>query len=276
MTKTRPSQLLMYGLLTIWAVICLYPLLWMIGASLKEPMEVMSTYSLLPGDRWHWETYVDVWNRLKFFKYFLNSVNVTLWTLIGINLIYAMAGFAFAKLKFRGSNILFLMFLGMLFVPGITVMVPLYLTENYLHILDTHFGLILPSINGAAPMAIFLFRNYFRSIPHELFESAKMEGAGVLGILFRIYVPLAVPIIATITTLNFLGSWNNLVLPMIMLNNQNLFTLPLAVQLLDTGVFRQWNVLMAGSLISILPIILLFFFFQKYYIQGLTAGAVKS
>lgn len=274
MSKAKTA--LIYGALAIWGALCLYPLLWMIGASFKEPLEVMSSYSPLPAGRWHWETYADVWNRLNFFTFFLNSVNVTFWTLLGINLLYSMAAFAFAKLRFPGNNMIFILFLGMMFVPGITVMVPLYLTENFLHILNTHIGLILPSINGAAPMAIFLFRNYFRTIPHELYESAKMEGAGILRILFQIYIPLSVPIIATITAMNFLGSWNSLVLPMIVLNDQNLFTLPLGIIQLDTGVFRQWNVLMAGSLISIVPIVLCFSLLQKYYIQGLSAGAIKS
>ncbi|MCD9021576.1 carbohydrate ABC transporter permease [Cohnella silvisoli] len=273
---TRAKTAALYCILLLWSVLCLYPLLWMVGASLKAPMDVMSTFSLFPQGKWHWETYAEVWNRLNFFSYFWNSVIVTLSTLIGINVLYSMAAFAFAKLRFPGNNALFILFLGMMFVPGITVMVPLYLTENYLGILNTYIGLILPSINGAAPMAIFLFRNYFRSIPHELFESAKMEGAGIMRTLFQIYLPLSIPILATLTAINFLGSWNSLILPMVILSDQSLFTLPIGVILLDSGVFRQWNVLMAGSLISIVPILLCFGFLQKYYIKGLSAGAVKA
>ncbi|BBH23509.1 sugar ABC transporter permease [Paenibacillus baekrokdamisoli] len=272
----RAKTAAVYSILLLWSALCLYPLLWMVGASLKAPMDVMSTFSLFPVGRWHWETFVDVWNRLNFFSYFWNSVFVTLSTLIGINVLYSMAAFAFAKLRFPGNNALFVLFLGMMFVPGITVMVPLYLTENYLGILNTYIGLIMPSINGAAPMAIFLFRNYFRSIPHELFESAKMEGTGIMRTLFQIYLPLSVPILATLTAINFLGSWNSLILPMVILSDQSLFTLPIGVMLLDSGVFRQWNVLMAGSLISIVPILLCFGFLQKYYIKGLSAGAVKA
>lgn len=265
-----------YIILTLWAFVCLYPLLWMIGASLKAPLEVLNTYTIFPTKKWHWETYLDVWNQMKFFKYFLNSVNVTFWALLLINVLFCMAGFAFAKLRFPGREVLFYMFLGMMFVPGITVLVPLYLTEHYLGLLDTHAGIILPMVNGSAPIAIFLFRNYFRTIPHEVYESAKVEGAGILRILFQIYIPLAVPAIATITTMNFLGAWNSLVLPMVVLNSQDLFTLPLAVMQLDTGVFRKWNVLMAGSLITVLPVLLCFGYLQKYYLKGLAAGAVKS
>ncbi|BBH23670.1 sugar ABC transporter permease [Paenibacillus baekrokdamisoli] len=276
MKKQGSKRLVIYLVLLAWGFICIYPMLWMIGASLKEPLDVMSSYALFPTKKWLWETYYNVWNRLGFFKYFLNSLSVTVWTLVLINLIYSFTGFAFAKLKFPGKTIFFYMFLGMMFVPGITVLVPIYLTENYLGILDTHLGVILPMVNGGAPFAIFLFRNYFQTIPHEIYESAKMEGAGISRILFQIYLPLALPAIITITTMNFLGSWNSLVLPMIVLNDHKLFTLPLAVMLLDTGVFRQWNVLMAGSLISIVPVVITFFSLQKYYLQGLAAGAVKS
>jgi len=248
----------------------------MIGASLKTSQEVMQTYSLFPTGVWHWETFVDVWQRLNFFKYFLNSLNVTLLTIVGVNLIYSLTAFAVAKLDFPGKNFIFYGFLAMMFVPGITILIPLYLTEYYLGILNTHLGLILPIINGAGPFALFLFRNYFQSIPHEIYESAKLEGSGPIRTWLRIYFPLSLPAIATITIMNFLGSWNSLVLPMVMLTDQDLFTLPLAVMLLDTGAFRQWNVLMAGSLISVVPVILVFFFMQKYYIQGLSSGAIKS
>ncbi|WP_214627722.1 carbohydrate ABC transporter permease [Paenibacillus agaridevorans] len=270
------SQVAIIAVLTLWALFCLYPLVWMIGASLKTSQEVMQSFSLFPAGKWHWETFVDVWNRLNFFKYFMNSLNVTLMTIVGVNLIYSLTAFAVAKLHFPGKNFIFYGFLAMMFVPGITILIPLYLTEYYLGILNTHLGLILPIINGAGPFALFLFRNYFQSIPHEIYESAKLEGCGPIRTWWRIYFPLSLPAVATITIMNFLGSWNSLVLPMVMLTNQDLFTLPLAVMLLDTGVFRQWNVLMAGSLISVIPVILVFFFMQKYYIQGLASGAIKS
>ncbi|QGQ94021.1 carbohydrate ABC transporter permease [Paenibacillus psychroresistens] len=276
MKLTYLQNIIIYCILLVWAFLCVYPLIWMASASLKAPMEVMSSFSLLPSHKWHWETYAEVWKKMSFFRYFLNSLNVTFWTLVGVNVLFSMAGFAFAKLKFFGNSFLFYMFLGMMFVPGVTVLIPLFLIESKLNILNTHLGLILPMVNGTAPFAIFLFRNYFRSIPHEIYESTKIEGASVFRTLFQIYIPLALPAMATITTMSFLGSWNSLVLPMVILSTPKLFTLPLAVIFLDTGVFKQWNVVMAGSLISILPIIIAFFVFQKYYIQGLSAGAIKS
>jgi len=275
MALQRLIRALVYLFLCVWGFVSIYPILWMFGASLKESADVMNGYAIFPKGAWHWETFADVWNRLHFFKYFINSVSVTFFTLAGIVLIYSMTAFALAKLHFRGKQLIFFGFLGMMFVPGITVLIPLYLTEHYLGILDTHLGIILPIINGAAPFTIFLLRNYYRTIPHELFESAKLDGAGVLRILYFIYMPLSFPALATILIINFFSTWNTFALPMVVLNDQSKYTLPLAVMMLDTGVFRQWNVLMAGSLISMIPVIMTLFSLQKYYVQGLSAGAVK-
>ncbi len=275
MSSRRLGKAFIYVLLCVYAFICIYPILWMIGASLKAPVEVLNGLNIFPEHKWHWGTYKDVWERLHFFKYFLNSVNVAVWTLVGIVVLFTMAAFAIAKLNFRGRDLLFYSYIGMMFVPGITILIPLYLTENYLGILNTHLGLILPMVNGAAPASVFLFRNYFRMIPHEIYESAKIEGASIIRILWQIYFPLSLPAVATICILNFMGIWNTLLLPMVMLTKQSLYTLPLAVMLLDTGVFRQWNVIMAGSLISVVPAVIVFYSLQKYYIQGMSAGAIR-
>lgn len=264
-----------YIILLGWAFLCLYPLLWMVGASLKAPEDVLRG-SLFPAGTWHWDTYVKVWEKMDFFKYFSNSVMVTALSIFGIILLYSLAGFAFALLRFRGREWLFYGFLSLMFVPGMTILIPLYITEYYLGLLNTFLGLVLPSVNGAAPFAIFLFRNYFRSIPYELFESARVDGFGILKILFTIYLPLSLPAVATISIMNFLGIWNNLVLPMTLLTEKSLYTLPIGIIQLDTGVFRQWNVIMSGSLIATAPVIALFLLLQKYYISGLASGAVKS
>ncbi len=275
--KNRRLELAMvYTVLLIWAILCLYPLLWMMGASLKTPLDVLTTLNLFPAGVWHWHIFASVWSGMGFWLHFWNSVQVSLYTLVAVNIIYMMAGFALAKLKFRGNEVVFRFFLGMMFVPGITMIVPIFLIEAQLHLLNTMFGLILPMVNGAGPFAIFLFRNYFRTIPDELFEAAKVDGAGIFHILFRIYVPLALPAIATISIFNFIGSWNGLILPLVLLSSQNLYTLPLAVMSLNTGSFTQWNVLMAGSLISLAPVIVVFVFLQKYFIRGLSSGAVKG
>lgn len=273
--KKYISKFLIYAVLIVCVCLAIYPLLWMIGASLKLPSEVMASYKLWPEEP-QWQTYVKVWKDLDFFKYFFNSFIITVAAVVAINIVYAMAGFAIAKLRFAGKKLVFLVFMGMMFVPGVTMLIPIYLTLNALNLLDTHLGMILVFINGAAPFAIFLYRNYFTTIPHEIYESARVDGASPFRTLFSIYFPLGVPAMATITTMNVISIWNNLSLPLVVLNSKELQTLPIAIVNLDKSAFRQWNVLMTGSLFAIIPVLILFFFLQKYYIQGLTAGSVKE
>ena len=273
--KKYISKFLVYAILIVFVCLAIYPLLWMIGASLKLPSEVMASYKLWPEEP-QWQTYVKVWQDLNFFKYFFNSFIITVAAVVAINIVYAMAGFAIAKLRFAGKKLVFLVFMGMMFVPGVTMLIPIYLTLNALNLLDTHLGMILVFINGAAPFAIFLYRNYFTTIPHEIYESARVDGASPFRTLFSIYFPLGVPAMATITTMNVISIWNNLSLPLVVLNSKELQTLPIAIVNLDKSAFRQWNVLMTGSLFAIIPVLILFFFLQKYYIQGLTAGSVKE
>lgn len=269
------NKLLIYAVLIICICFAIYPLLWMIGASLKLPSEVMASYKLWPEEP-QWQTYVKVWKDMDFFKYFFNSFIITVAAVVAINIVYAMAGFAIAKLRFPGKKLVFLAFMGMMFVPGVTMLIPIYLTLNALNLLNTHLGMILVFVNGAAPFAIFLYRNYFTTIPHEIYESARVDGASPFRTLFSIYFPLAVPAMATITTMNVISIWNNLSLPLVILNSKELQTLPIAIVNLDKSAFRQWNVLMTGSLFAIVPVLILFFFLQKYYIKGLTAGSVKE
>lgn len=273
--KKYISKFLIYAVLIVCVCVAIYPLLWMIGASLKLPSEVMASYKLWPEEP-QWQTYIKVWQDLDFFKYFFNSFIITVVAVVAINIVYAMAGFAIAKLRFPGKKAVFIAFMGMMFVPGVTMLIPIYLTLNALNLLDTHLGMILVFINGAAPFAIFLYRNYFTTIPHEIYESARVDGASPIRTLFSIYFPLGVPAMATITTMNVISIWNNLSLPLVVLNSKELQTLTIAIVNLDKSAFRQWNVLMTGSLFAIVPVLILFFFLQKYYIQGLTAGSVKE
>jgi multiple sugar transport system permease protein len=271
-----------YIVLTAYALLSLYPFLWMISSALKSNREVLGSRSLIPSE-FHFEIIVNTWNQLDFFRYFVNSVIVTALVVAGIVLVYSLAGFGFARTKFVGSNLLFMGFLSMLFVPGVTVLVPLVQLLKALGLIgrdaalpQTYFGLIMPIINGAGPFSIFLFRNYFASLPSELHDAARVDGANNWGVFFRIFLPLATPIIATVGILNVIGTWNAYIWPSIVLNNPDWFTLPLKLKDLDLQIVIQWNVRMAASLITIMPVVIVFLFLQRYYIRGLTAGAVRG
>ena len=271
-----------YIVLTLYALLSLYPFLWMISSALKSNQEVLASHSLIPSQV-RFDIVINTWDQLNFFKYFTNSVIITVLVVIGIVLIYSMAGFGFARTKFVGSNLLFMSFLGLLFVPGVTVLVPLVQLLKALGLIgrdatlsQTYFGLIMPIINGAGPFSIFLFRNYFASLPSELHDAARVDGASNWGVFFRIFLPLATPIIATVGILNVIGTWNAYIWPSIVLNNPDWYTLPLKLKDLDLQIVIQWNVRMAASLIMITPVILVFLFLQRYYIRGLTAGAIRG
>lgn len=280
--KEQIGSTISYIVLTLYALLSLYPFLWMVSSALKSNKEVLSSRSLIPSEV-HFEIIIDTWNQLNFFRYFVNSVVVAVLVVAGIIIIYSMAGFGFARTKFVGSKLLFMSFLGLLFVPGVTVLVPLVQLLKALGLIgrdaglpQTYFGLIMPIINGAGPFSIFLFRNYFASLPSELHDAARVDGASSWGVFFRIFFPLATPIIATVGILNIIGTWSAYIWPSIVLNNPDWYTLPLKLKDLDLQIVIQWNVRMAASLIMITPIIIVFLFLQRYYIRGLTAGAIRG
>lgn len=272
---------LSYLVLTFYTLLSIYPFLWMISSALKSNQEVLGSRSLIPQEV-HFDIIVNTWQQLDFFRYFVNSALISLLVVVGIIIIYSMAGFGFARTNFVGSRLLFLGFLAMLFVPGVTVLIPLVQLLKGLGLIGrgasqaaTYIGLIMPMINGAGPFSILLFRNYFAALPNELHDAARVDGANQWTVYTRIFFPLSTPVIATVGILNFIGVWNAFIWPSIVLNNPDWFTLPLKLKDLDLQIVIQWNVRMAASLIMVIPVIVVFLLLQRYYIRGITAGAVK-
>ncbi|MFF2483445.1 carbohydrate ABC transporter permease [Paenibacillus sp. NPDC058071] len=263
-------------ILAVYGIICLYPFVWMVGTSLKTTQDALANpQSPFPQGAPQWSVFADVWTKLNFSKYFFNSVLVSVVVIVGVVLIYTMMAFSFSKFRYKGKHFVYYTFIALLLVPGVTTMIPLYINMTNLGLANTYTGIILPMINGAAPFAIFLFTSYFRTIPHEMYESAVLDGCGNFKIYYRIYLPLALPAIGTIAILNFIGSWNNVLWPMIIVNSNDMFTLPMGLMYLDSASFKKWNELMAGALITLMPILIAFPFLQKTYIKGMTVGSVK-
>lgn len=275
--KFSIATLIKHLILLAYAVACLYPFVWMIGTSLKSQQDALGNLaSPIPKDGFHFENYPEVWEKLDFAKYFFNSITLSVAAVACVILIYSMVGFALARINFVGKNIVFATYVALILVPGLTVQIPLYINMVNLNLDNSFIGLLLPIVNGAGPFAVFLFRNYFMSMSHELFEAAKLDGCSTFRIYWNIYFPLALPVVGTIAVMNFIGSWNGITWPMIILRDETKFTLPLAVMFLDQSAFKQWNILMTGSLFSIIPVIIIFMCLQKSYIRGLSAGAVKG
>ncbi|MEV4624821.1 carbohydrate ABC transporter permease [Micromonospora sp. NPDC049523] len=274
--RRRPSvgQLVAYAALALYAVVSLYPFAWMVSGALKDRDEILRGGHLVPRQP-TWDTLVETWSRLHFFDYLLNSLRVTGLTVLGVLVVYSLASYAFAVLDFPGRRFLFWFFVALLFVPGITVLLPLVILENKLGILGTHLGLVLPFVNGTAPLTVLLLTNAFRSIPRELHDAARVDGAGEARIFWRVYLPLSRPALITIAVLTAVPTWNEYVLTRVSLNDESRYTLPLALEMLASGNVPRYNEIMAGSLILVVPVIVLFLVAQRYFVNGLT-GAVKD
>jgi multiple sugar transport system permease protein len=260
--------------LALYAAISLYPFLWMVSAAFKDQFEVVSGGNLIP-HRPTFSTLAQTWNDLHFFDYFLNSLKVTGLTVVLVLAVYSAAGYAFAVLTFPAKEAMYRLFLALLFVPSVTVLLPIVLLENKLGLLGGHWGLILPFVNGSAPLSILLLTNAFDTIPSELREAARVDGAGELRIFATIYLPLSQPVLVTIAMLTAIPTWNEYLLTRVSLNDPDAFTLPIALQNLQSGTVLHYNTLMAGALIVVIPVILLFVAAQRYFVNGLM-GAVKG
>ncbi len=277
----RLTKGISYVCLLFYLAVSMYPFLWMISSALKDNTEALTSTSLIP-KQVHLEILIDVWNRLNFWTYFVNSLWISIPVLLGVILVYSLAGYGFAKTNFWGKEFIYIFFLGLMVIPQVTILVPLVQELKAFGLIGrdaskfaTYVGLILPMINGGGPFAIFIFRNYFASLPGELRDAAMIDGCSEWGVFFRIFMPLSLPAIATVGITNFISTWSAYVFPSVVLNNPDWMTLPLQLRTLDLQSVIQWNVRMAGSLFTVLPVIVAFILLQRYYIRGLTAAAVK-
>ena len=268
------NQTLIYVLLALYALASLYPFLWMISASLKDSYEIVFNDNLIP-DNPTLDTLINTWQRFEFVAYFGNSVVITGATTTGALVVYSLASYAFGVLSFAGRTALYRFFLVLLFVPSVTVLLPVILLERELGILGTHFGLVLPLINGTAPLSILILTAAFQSVPRELREAALMDGSGEWRTLVLIYLPLIGPSMITVGLLTAIPVWNEYILTSVSISQESLYTLPLGLRALQTGAVLEYNTLMAGALIIVIPVVIAFIALQRYFVNGLT-GALKG
>lgn len=268
------ARVVAYVVLGMYAVISLYPFAWMVSGAFKDSQEVLRGGQLIP-DRPTLDTFARTWNELDFLRYFGNSLLVTGGTVLGVLVVYSLASYAFAVLDFPGRKVLYAGFIALLFVPGITVLLPIVILQQELGLLGTRLGLVLPFVNGTAPLAILLLTNSFRAVPSELRESARCDGAGEWRTFLSIYLPIGRPALVAIALLTAVPTWNEYVLSRVSLNDAAVYTLPLGLQSLTSTTSPQYNVIMAASLIIVIPVIVLFVLLQRYFVNGLV-GAVKG
>ncbi len=264
---------LIHAVLLSGALVMVTPFLWMVTLSLK-PVEL--TYQpphLLP-TRFEISNYTRAWEAAPFARYYLNSLAMTGGIVISQVLLSSLAAYAFARLRFPGRDILFLIFLGTMMVPFHVILIPSYLIINRLGWVDTYAALIVPRMVSA--FGIFLLRQYYQGIPQELDEAAMIDGLGRLGIWWRIIVPLSAPGLATLGIFAFMFGWNDFLWPLVVTNDPDMRTVQLGLAMFQGRYGTQWTVLMAGTVTATLPTLAVFLLGQRWFIQSVAQTGVKG
>jgi raffinose/stachyose/melibiose transport system permease protein len=278
-SRRTGGALVRYGVLLFAALIVGYPLVLVISTALKDPLEVAADpFSLFTA--FHVQNIADAWTLGEFQDYFLNTVIITVPTVIGVVVLSVMAGYAFALLDFPGRNVLFYVFMLGLMIPFFSIMVPLYYELRGLGLLGNRTGVILLAIAGGAeaglPIGIFLMRSFFQDLPRDLANAARVDGASEWQVFRRIMLPLALPGAGVLAILAFLRSWNMFVQPLVYLPGAENRTLATGLYLFAGGRTQETELVAAGTLIMSIPVIVFFLLFQRHFVRGLTSGAVKG
>jgi multiple sugar transport system permease protein len=261
--------------LSVGAVLMLFPFIWTVVTSISANGSVLSTPRLIPshvtlaGYRQLFSSTIGV----PIIRVVINSIVLALASMVLGVLSSAMAAYAFARLQFRFKNVVFVLYLATLMIPLQVLVVPLFIEMRTFHLVNSYIAVLAPTIASAT--GVFLIRQAIQTLPTDLDEAATIDGAGHLRIFFSIIVPNVRPALATFAVFAFMASWNNLLWPLVIINSPDHMTLPLALSMLHGEFSTQWNVVMAGSVLSIAPILLLYAFAQKYVVQGMATTGLK-
>jgi len=272
--QSRWHALLVNGALLLLAAVSLAPLLWMVSVSFMPSGEASRFPPPLLPSAPTLANYHEMFARTGIGRNFANSLLVSVAITLGSLLFNTLAGYAFAKLRFAGRERVFQGLLAALVIPAQVAMLPLFLMMKQLGLVNSYGGVIVPALAGV--FGIFLVRQYARSIPDELLEAARIDGAGEWRIFFRIVLPMLKPVLVTLAIFTFMAAWNDFMWPLIVLTDQEHYTLPVALASLSREHIMDVEMMMAGAVVTVLPVLLLFLLLQRYYIQGLLLGSVKG
>jgi multiple sugar transport system permease protein len=256
------------------ALVMILPLVWMVVTSLQTLNETRHYPPTLVPSTLQWRNYTEVLQHTGFTRWFVNTTIVTTVVVIGNLILCSLAGYAFARIKFFGRDVAFVLILATLMVPFQVIIIPEFLIVRSLGMIDTLGALILPNLAGA--FGIFLLRQFFRTLPIELEEAARIDGCSRLGVLVKIVLPLSGPALATLAVITFLWTWNDFLWPLIVIYNQNNYTLQLGLATFQGAHQSTTNLLMAVNVLSMIPILLLFFLAQRYFVRGIATSGLKG
>lgn len=271
--ELKGKNILIWVLLVAGACVMLFPLYWMFATAIRPREELFSgEFRLFPSDL-VWSNFSEAWGKLPFALFYLNSILIAVIAVVATVFINLLAGYTFAKYDFPGRNVLFLLLISTLMIPIQVIMVPEFLIVSALGWVNTYAGVIAP--RAAEAFGIFMVRQFMVSIPDELIEAARLDGAGEFKIFWRVILPLSWPVVAVLTIFTFMWRWNDFAWPLVVLQDRAAYTVPLGLNLMKGQFFTDWTGIMSMSLVSILPMLVVFIFFQRYFIQGIASTGIK-
>jgi alpha-1,4-digalacturonate transport system permease protein len=253
--------------------VILAPVLWFVLSSFKDATDLGARPPKILPTRWAFENYTEAFEMYNYMRYFTNSVFVTTVATLLTLLINSMAAYAFAKYNFRGRDGLFVMTLAMIMIPLQVILIPMYLVVSSLGLVNTYWGMIIPA--AATPTGVFIIRQYMLTIPDELIEAARIDGAGEFRIFARIVLPLCRPALAVVAIFSILWRWNDFLWPLLIAQKEELYTLPVALALLNGQLVVPYNIVLAMSVMSIIPVLFMFVFMQRQIVQGIAQTGIK-
>lgn len=264
-----PTHLILVPL----ALLMVTPLAWMVMTSIQTPDEARRFPPVLPSGI-HWQNYTEAIHAAPFGRFFVNSFLVTGACVLGNLVLCSLAGYAFARMRFFGRDVLFILLLVTLMIPFQVVMIPIFLTMRHLGLVDSLGALILPNL--VTPFGIFLMRQFFRTLPIELEEAARLDGCSRLGTLMRIVLPLSGPALATLAVITFLWNWNDFLWPLVVIQSEHNMTLQLGLSTFQGAHSTAWTLLMAGNVLAVLPMLLAFVLAQRQFVNSIASAGIKG
>lgn len=274
--RTKREAKTKYVIMAVFSALVILPYLWMVATSLKTPSKIFVSPPQWIPDPVRWRNYLEVFQQNNYALYLWNSLKVSSLTTIGTVIVASMAGYALAKIKFPGSSFFFLLFLSAMMLPVEVISIPTFLGLAKFQLTNSHFALIVPQIFGmGGAFGIFMMRQFFITVPGELIEAAKIDGCSNTRIFLKIILPMASSSIASLVIYTFFTTWNDYFLPLIYLSDSKLYTSTLALSLFADEVGVSWNLVMAASVVSTLPLLVVFFCAQKKFVESLAMSGIK-
>lgn len=280
-TLTRHKSILIkntfiYVFLILCSITCILPLLWMISTSLKSSNIIFQMPPQWIPHSFHWQNYAKAVTEISFLKYFCNTAIITVIRVFAEVFVSAMVAYGFAKFDFPGKNIWFLLLLSTIMLPSEVTLIPVFNMFTKLGWINTFLPLTIPCFFGGQAVFVFLLRQFFMCQPNELMEAATLDGANKFQVFYKIYLPISKPALITIGIMSFQGAWNDLLGPLMYLNDSNKFTLQLGLAMFNGAQKVEWGPLMAASLLVLVPVLVLFFTCQKYFVEGISFTGTKG